>query len=175
MLSTVARVFDFKLREATRQDLATIADTLTLGFESYRRWAPSGWRPPERTAMLLGLLHRFQQDGSWCMLAFDGDAPAGHVTLRPEQDPPHAPSASVARLTHLFVREPYWGSGLADQLHALAVEGMHERGFSSACLWTPAGQQRARTFYERHGWQATGARDLQNELELELVEYALEL
>jgi len=166
---------DFKLRGATRQDLSTIADTLTLGFESYRRWAPSGWMPPERAAMLLGLLHRFQQDGSWCVIAFEGDDPAGHVTVRPEQDGGGAEVFGMARLTHLFLREPYWGSGLAGQLHTLAVDGMHERGFGSACLWTPIDQQRARAFYERRGWKATGARDPDNELELELLEYALEL
>lgn len=164
---------DFKPREATRQDLSTIADTLALGFESYRRWAPNGWKPPARAAMLLGLLHRFQQDGSWCVIAFDGDAPAGHVTVRPEHDDGGAQRTDLARLTHLFVREQYWGSGLADQLHELAVEGMRERGFSSACLWTPVGQARARAFYERHGWQRTGARDPDNELELELLEYVL--
>jgi len=169
-----ARVPDFTLRDATRQDLSTIADTLTLGFESYRRWAPNGWKPPERTAMLLGLLHRFQQDGSWCVIAFDGDAAAGHVTVRPEHDT-GVETPGLARLTHLFVRVPYWGSGLADQLHALAVDGMRERGFGSACLWTPVGQKRARAFYERRGWQATGARDPDNELELELLEYVLEL
>jgi len=170
----VARVPGFKLRAATRQDLSAIADTLTQGFESYRRWAPSGWKPPQRTAMLLGLLHRFQQDGSWCVIAFDGDDPAGHVTVRPEQDSDGTQSIELARLTHLFVREPFWGSGLAGELHGLAVEGMHGRGFRSACLWTPVGQQRARAFYERRGWQASGARD-DNELELELLEYVLEL
>ena len=171
----MASVSDFKLRAATRQDLSTIADTLTLGFESYRRWAPDGWHPPERTAMLLGLLHRFQQDGSWCVIAFDGHAPAGHVTVRAEQDADGTENQELARLTHLFVREPYWGSGLADQLHGLAVEGMNERGFGAACLWTPVGQQRARAFYERHGWRATGALDPENELELDLLEYALKL
>jgi GNAT superfamily N-acetyltransferase len=202
---------DFTLREATRQDLSTMADTLTQGFETYRRWAPSAWRPPDRAAMLLGLLHRFQQDGSWGVMALDGDAPAGHVTVRPEQDDGlrdrgtrrldvtgthgaaggEAPAAgepvagthgvagtqliTVARLMHLFVREPYWGSGLAGRLHGLAVEGMRARSFGSACLWTPVGQKRARAFYERRGWRATGALDPDNELALELLEYVLEL
>lgn len=171
----MARVPGFRLRDGTRQDLSAIADTLTQGFESYRRWAPNGWKPPERTAMLLGLLHRFQQDGSWCVIAFDGDEPAGHVTVRPEHDADGAHDADLAQLTHLFVREHLWGSGLADELHALAVEGMRERGFRSACLWTPDGQRRARAFYERRGWQASGVRDPDNELELELLEYVLEL
>jgi len=170
----VAHVPEFELRAATRQDLSTIADTLTFGFESYRRWAPSGWRPPERAAMLLGLLHRFQQDGSWCVIAFEGDEPAGHVTVRPE-DAPAAEGKGLARLTHLFVRERYWGSGLAGRLHALALEGMRERDFGAGRLWTPVGQRRARAFYERRGWQETGGRDPDNELELELIEYALEL
>lgn len=168
-------VSEFKIRDATRQDLSTIADTLALGFESYRRWTPSGWQPPERSAMLLGLLHRFQQDGSWCLIASDGDAPAGHVTVRPEQDAEGAQSETVARVTHLFVREPLWGSGLADQLHDLAVAGMVARGFASSCLWTPVGQARARAFYRRRGWRETGALDRENELELELLEYVLEL
>lgn len=175
MRSTVAHVSDFRLRDATRQDLSTIADTLSLGFEGYRRWAPGDWGPPERAAMLLGLFHRFGQDGSWCLIAFDVDAPAGHVTVRPEQDPGGAPSAGVARLTHLFVREIYWGSGLAIRLHELALEGMRTRHFSCARLWTPAGQRRARAFYERRGWRTTGALDSDNELGLDLVEYALEL
>lgn len=166
---------DFELREATRQDLSMIADTLTLGFESYRRWAPPGWTAPTRSAMLLGLLHRFQRDGSWCFVAFHGDAPAGHVTVRPEQGADGAQSVAVARLTHLFVREPYWGSGLARRLHALAVTSMRERGFSSARLWTPVGQLRARAFYERRDWRETGGRDPDNELGLELLEYVLQL
>lgn len=171
----MAHVPDFSVRDATRQDLSTIADTLALGFESYRRWAPSGWTAPTRAAMLLGLFHRFAQDGSWSFMAFDGDAPAGHVTVRPEQQAGEAQSSDIARLTHLFVREPYWGSGLAGQLHDLAVDGMRARGYDSGCLWTPVGQKRARAFYERRGWQATGARDVENELGLELLEYSLEL
>jgi hypothetical protein len=52
---------------------------------------------------------------------------------------------------------------------------MHERGFGSACLWTPVGQVRARAFYERNGWLPTGALDPDNDLRLELLEYEREL
>jgi GNAT superfamily N-acetyltransferase len=164
----------FSLRPATAADLGTIADNLLAGFETYRPWAGVAWSPPDRLEMLTALLQRFSRDGSWCVLASERGAPAGHATARPERDDDEQPLAGVARLTHLFVRQPYWGTGVADELHAAIVEAMVQRGFGSACLWTPTGQARARAFYARHGWRATGAVDPANELGLELVEYVLE-
>lgn len=153
-----------------------MADNLENGFGSYRSWAQAGWEPPTRVEMLVGMMQRFTKDGSWAVVAFtDGGEPAGHAAARPELDEQDAPKAGVARLTHLFVRRHLWGSGVADVLHEQILAGMRERGFSSACLWTPTGQARARAFYERHGWRASGAEDPDNELGLELVEYVLGL
>ncbi len=167
---------DFKIRSATRQDIATLADILTEGFEGYRRWTPVGWESPTRAAMLLGLMHRFGRDGSWSLLAFSaGSDPAGQATARPERDPDGEPRQGVARLTQLFVREPHWGSGLAAELHELILEGMRTRGYETACLWAAVGQARARAFYEREGWRATGRLDPDNDLGLELMEYELGL
>jgi GNAT superfamily N-acetyltransferase len=167
---------DFTIRPATRQDMGTLANILSEGFESYRRWTPTGWEPPTRAAMLLGLMHKFGKDGSWCLLAFAADGnPAGQATARAERDPDGEPRPGVARLTQLFVREPHWGSGLAGELHELILTGMRERGFERACLWAATGQARARAFYEREGWHATGALDAENDLGLELMEYEREL
>ena len=143
----------FKIRPATRQDMATLADILTEGFSTYRRWSPIGWEPPSRAAMLLGLMHKFGQDGSWGLVAFSeaGNA-AGQVTARPEREADGTNRTDVARLTQLFVLEKHWGTGLATELHVLILEGMRERGFASACLWAATGQARARRFYERHGF-----------------------
>lgn len=166
---------EFKIREATRQDLATLADILSEGFATYNRWMASAWEPPTRAAMLLGLMHKFGHDGSWCLLAFADGEPAGQVTARPERDLAGEPSPAVARLTQLFVHERHWGSGLASELHALILAGMRERGYETACLWTAVGQARARAFYEREGWRPTGRLDPDNELRLELMEYELTL
>jgi GNAT superfamily N-acetyltransferase len=165
------RVITF--RAATTADLGTIADNLVAGFATYRSWADVNWRPPDRLEMLTALLQRFSRDGSWSVVAFDGSEPAGHATARPERDRDEQPVEGVARLTHLFVREQYWGSGVADGLHARIVDGMAERGFGAGRLWTPAGQARARAFYERRGWRLTGERDPTNELGMELLEYEL--
>jgi GNAT superfamily N-acetyltransferase len=162
----------FTIREGARHDLGMMADNLEEGFGTYRSWAHSGWEPPSRVEMLLGMMQRFTKDGSWSLVAFAGDGQAaGHATARPEVDEHSAPRAGMARLTHLFVRRPFWGSGLADLLHDEILGGMSARSFDSACLWTPVGQARARAFYERHGWRPTGALDPDNDLRLELLEY----
>jgi GNAT superfamily N-acetyltransferase len=165
----------FVVREGARHDLGAMADNLEAGFSSYRTWAPAGWEPPSRAEMLLGMMQRFDHDGTWCFVGFADNAPAGHVTARPELDEQDDPLAGTTRLTHLFLRREHWGSGLADVLHDTMLESMRERGFSSACLWTPAGAARARGFYARHGWRPTGGLDPDNDLGLELMEYALEL
>ena len=162
----------FSVRAGSRHDLGMMADNLEEGFGTYRSWAASGWKPPSRVEMLLGMMQRFTKDGSFCVVAFTGDGEAaGHATARPELDEHDQPRLAMARLTHLFVRRRFWGSGVADLLHEQILAAMSARGFRSACLWTPVGQARARAFYERHGWRPTGALDPDNDLHLELLEY----
>ncbi|MDP2711062.1 MAG: GNAT family N-acetyltransferase [Solirubrobacteraceae bacterium] len=165
----------FTIRPATTSDLGTIADSLVAGLSTYRGWTPMAWNPPLRTEMLVGLLQRFRRDGSWAHVAFEGSEPAGHISLRPDRDAGDAPRPDVALLTQLFVREQYWGSGLAVQLHDLGVADMKQRGFSSGRLLVASGHGRARRFYERSGWRATGELETSGELGLELAEYLLEL
>jgi RimJ/RimL family protein N-acetyltransferase len=165
----------FTIRPATTADLGTIADNLVEGLSTYRGWTPMAWNPPARTEMLLGLLQRFPRDGSWAHVAFVGTAPAGHISVRPDRDDADRPRSDVALLTQLFVRERHWGSGLAVRLHDLGVAGMSERGFARGRLLVASGHGRARAFYERQGWQPTGALENSGELGLELAEYVLEL
>ena len=167
---------NFTVREGARHDLGSMADNLEAGFISYKSWADATWEPPSRVEMLLGMMQRFQHDGSWCFVGFADGEPAGHVTSRPEVDEQDAPRPGVARLTHLFLRRDYWGSGLADILYETMLESMLEREYTSGVLWTPTGAGRARAFYARYGWEPTGGIEpADNGLGLELMEYALEL
>jgi GNAT superfamily N-acetyltransferase len=168
-------VSDFQIRPAKTSDLGTIADNLVEGLSTYRGWTPMAWNPPARTEMLIGLLQRFPRDGSWAHVAFVGTAPAGHIMIRPDRDDADQPRSDVALLTQLFVREEHWGSGLARQLHELGVADMAERGFTTGRLLVADGHGRAQRFYEREGWQATGAFETSGELGLKLAEYVLEL
>ena len=55
-------------------------------------------------------------------------------------------------LHRLFVREAAWGSGVADELHAAALDALRALGGTSASLWCLAENTRARRFYEKRGW-----------------------
>ncbi len=60
------------------------------------------------------------------------------------------------RLHRLFVREHAWGSGVAHELHAAALDTLREQGAGSASLWCLAENGRARRFYEKRGWRLNG-------------------
>lgn len=60
-------------------------------------------------------------------------------------------------LQRLFVREYVWGTGVAEELHAAALETLRAQGARSASLWCLAENPRARRFYEKHGWRLNGS------------------
>src|ERR1044072_8985855 len=137
---------NFTVRDGARHALGAMADNLEAGFISYKSWADATWEPPSRVEMLLGMMQRFQHDGSWCFVGFADGAPAGHVTAGPAVDEQGPPRPGVARLTHLFLRRDSWGSGLADILYETMLGSMVERGYTSATLGTPTGAGRAAGF-----------------------------
>jgi GNAT superfamily N-acetyltransferase len=167
----------FEIRRATLDDVAALAETQRLAFEGYATFAGPGWSPPSPEIEAVAIRERLGQPDAWCVIAHDGSAVAGHVGFLAARTR-DAEQAVIPRLAHLwalFVREPYWGSGLARRLHAMAVEEARARGYLGMRLFTPAGQARARAFYDREGWDTDGTTWLEPMLGLELVEYDLGL
>lgn len=163
----------FTTRRATAVDVPALAETQRQGFEGYAAFAPRGWAPPSPEVELAGIRERLAQPDAWCVIAYDGDSVAGHTGFLDarERDGERAPIPGLAHLWALFVREPYWGTGLARHLHAMAVGEAGARGYRAMRLLTPAGQARARAFYEREGWTWHGPAWLEPMLGLDLVEY----
>lgn len=156
------------IRPATPADAPALAETVRQGFESYRAWAPRGWEPPPPSLHLAGIRGRLTAAGTWCALAeAAGGEPAGHVALRPAG----AEGEALAHLWMLFVREPWWGTGLAADLLARATAEAAARGYATFRLYTPATHIRARAFYEREGWRVAGEPIYEYGLALDLLEY----
>ena len=118
-----------------------------------------------------------ERPSTWALLALSGGEPAGHVgiTQAREREEPRPDIPGLAHLWMLFVRPPWWGSGLAARLHGLAVEEAAARGYAAMRLYTPAGHLRARAFYEREGWRTDGVGVPEPLLGLDLVEYRRDL
>jgi GNAT superfamily N-acetyltransferase len=160
------------LRPAGPDDAPQVASVQFEGFEGYRSFAPPGWEPPDPREELERARERLGDPEVWCLLAEEDGEAAGHVAFMPARI--HANPSDEPGLAHfwqLFVREPWWGSGLATTLHAEAVREAAARGFTAMRLFTPAGQARARRFYEREGWTAAAEPSDAPEFGMPLVEY----
>ena len=162
------------IRVAVPDDAIALAGTTRLGFESYRAWAPEGWQPPPRALEIRSIRERLRATTTWCVMALDPSGEqAGHVgiTHAAERDRPHVRIPGRAHLWMLFVRPPWWGSGLATRLHRLSLEEAARQGYESMRLYTPFGAARARAFYEREGWSPERGAFAEPLLGLDLVEY----
>jgi GNAT superfamily N-acetyltransferase len=159
------------LRPATAEDAEAMLDTVGIGFEGYREFAPPGWRPPQRWGPpeRARTRARLQAPGTWAMLAEADGLVAGHAGFFPQPG-----VRGSAHLWQLFVRPPWWGTGLARELLRRAVDAALTRGCRRMRLYTPRDHARARAFYEREGFSATGWEDYEEPLGLMLVEYARE-
>jgi predicted N-acetyltransferase YhbS len=160
------------LRRGEVADADAIDRVMTEAFQGYRAFAPPDWRPPPPGTERARVDDLLARPDVWCLVADVGhDRHAGHVSFMPATLA-RRPSTDthLAHLWQLFVRPPHWGSGLADALHGEAIREATRRGFSVMRLFTPAGQARARRFYERAGWVAAAPVE-DAELGLALVEY----
>ena len=160
------------LRAAGPEDAETISETLQIGFDGYRAFAPPGWLPPDARAApeLARVRARLAEPSTWAMIAETGRLVAGHAGYMPQ---PGVPGS--AHLWQLFVRPRWWGSGIATALLAEAVAAARAEGYARMRFFTPRDQARARAFYEREGFAHTGWEALEEALGLVLVEYAREL
>lgn len=165
---------EVRTRTATVGDARLIAETLTEAFQGYLAWAPPDWSPPlgrdEEETFLATALSR---PGVWCLLATAHGRTVGHVALSPftmvEAQPP--PPGTI-NLWQLFVRPAWQGSGIAVQLLGAAIAEAQRKSFTRMRLWTPRGAARARRFYEREGWTATGSTREETVVGLPVVQYA---
>jgi GNAT superfamily N-acetyltransferase len=167
---------ELRFRAAVPEDAPRMAACVIEGFEGYREFAPASWAHPTVADETANIERGLGRPGVWSLLAEDGDELAGHVSVipaaearRPVADP------GLAHLWQLFVRRPWWGTGLALQLLDAAIAAVTARGFTAMRLYTPAEQHRARRFYEREGWHVAGPPKLDREFGLEIVEYRIGL
>ena len=55
-----------------------------------------------------------------------------------------------------YLHPDVWGTGLASDLMVHTEERLQAEGFATSVLWVLKDNPRARSFYEKHGWEPTG-------------------
>lgn len=168
-----------QMRSATAVDAASIARLVHACFRTYRTFMGARWEPPDVEWQAADLERRLCGEGVRTRMAIaspqtDPVAFSGWMPARTDGEPRDL-VPGLAHLWMLFVGRERWGSGLGAELLDWAGTGMLAAGYDTARLWTPTGQARARAFYERHGWRASGRDHFSPELGLPLLEYRLAL
>ena len=64
---------------------------------------------------------------------------------------------SLGEVYAFYLHPDAWGSGVAAAMMAESLAELRGRGFPKANLWVLRDNPRARRFYEKAGWSATGA------------------
>ena len=82
-----------------------------------------------------------------------------HGIESPESEPGDGDEAR-GEIYGFYLHPTAWGSGGAGALMSRCEEFLRDEGFTSATLWVLRDNPRARAFYEKAGWLATGKESL---------------
>ena len=137
------------VRPAHADDAQTIAEVHVASWQhAYRGMLPSelldGLSVPSRAQRWRRQLGDVQGPRTWVA----GEPVRGFVSVGPSRD--DDADADTAELYALYVHPAAWGRGLGSRLLTAALEVVDD----PMTLWVLEANERARRFYERHGWRA---------------------
>ena len=115
---------------------------------------PDGFELPQRSR-LEGRTGAFETGRAAVLVAEDGDEMVGYVTAGPSRDP-DVPG-SVGEIWTLFVEPHAIGRGVGKRLLEAGLAHLREAAFDEVTLWSFRDNERANSFYERHGFHRDGA------------------
>jgi GNAT superfamily N-acetyltransferase len=93
-----------------------------------------------------GLPHR------WWVVELDATVVA-FAGIGPSRDPV---DATLGELDTIAVHPDHWRRGIGKALMVVALEFLAADGYRAAVVWTLAGYERGRAFYEATGWTLDG-------------------
>jgi GNAT superfamily N-acetyltransferase len=86
-------------------------------------------------------------------VAESGESVIGFAGTGPSRDPV---DPDLGELDTIAVAPFAWRHGVGRRLMEAAVEELHGAGYRQGILWTLAGYERGRDFYEATGWHVSG-------------------
>ncbi len=113
---------------------------------------------PQRTLRWQTIILGAEAEGGFVLVGELHGELAGFLSGGPCHDPDQ--DEPLGEVNGCYVDPAHWRQGVGSALMAAGIERLTRAGYSEAVLWVLADNPRARTFYERHGWLADGARTM---------------
>lgn len=144
-------------------ECATLDDADVVGRITALSWqqAYRGIVPAEQLAQVTPELRaaRFRQfypqmSGVECTLALADGEPVGVFTVQDSRD---EDTVGFGEIGIFYLLPEAWGRGIGSAAMAEALRHLQHKGYKRAMLWVFARNDRARCFYEKHGFAADGA------------------
>lgn len=143
------------VREATAADAESIGEVHAEAFRvAYRDSFEGDWLRTlveQRRTLWVHRMAGREHHRTTLLVAERGDRVAAFVHFGPHRD-----GASSAEIFDLYAHPTVWGRGVAATVLDKAMELLREARFRRVRLWTMAGANRARHFYESFGFAETG-------------------
>lgn len=169
-----------KVRPATVHDAAGIAVVHVASWQrAYEGLLPQdfldGLSVQARTETWRQVLSRPPSPGVAATLVAELDGRIiGFASVGPSRDKDAEPGTQ--ELWGIYLHPDQWGAGHGHTLHAHALAALRTSTPAPATevtLWVLDGNERARRFYERHGWRRDGAEktDWRGEVRLDELRY----
>lgn len=99
----------------------------------------------------------------------EAERPEPHA--RPEAERPEEALTPGGEIYGIYADPAAWSAGVGHALLTAAEQRLSEAGHTRAHLWVLDGNDRADTFYARHGWAADGATKIEERPDLTLAEH----
>ena len=143
------------MRRAEGRDAAAIgeahAEAWRVGYADLFSASALEASVAERRTRWTRLLPEAEVEGD-LLVAEDGDGVVvGFIHVGPAHDAGHD-----GAVYGLYVHPDAWGTGVAAALLAAGTGCLLDRGRRLLHLWAHSDAERARRFYEKHGWTFTG-------------------
>jgi len=165
------------VRRAAPEDAAAVAATHVASWRvGYGGLLPdallASLSVEERTASWTRNLGEGSEGRTFVALAEDG-AVLGFATVGRCRDDASAPE--TGELWAMYAHPDAWRHGVGSALMGAAKQEMRAMGFQRATLWVLTANERARRFYESHGWHSRERHrvDWRGDVRLDEVQYEL--
>ena len=146
-----------EIQRAEAEHASSIAEVHTRSFRFSYAHLPVTRRSAETglEGRVVVWDQRLRRSDRATLVAIDEDRVVGFVHLG--QSPDDDADGTTGHIYSVHVDPDLTGRGIGGQLVAAATTALGSDGYRAATLWVLAGNERARRFYQRLGWQGDGS------------------